>query len=146
MVSERKPPLVFIDTNVLISLYNIKDSLHKKAMVVFKRLSLIKARLVISNYVLLETYTILSQKAGKKNAIEFGKLIRKENPFIIKWVEEKDDAKVWEIFKKVKDKNVSYVDCSILTLVTLEDYELATFDQKIQKLADNFGFKLFKLQ
>lgn len=144
MASKSQPPLVFVDTNVLVSLYNRKDSLHKKALIVFKSLSSIKAKLIISNYVLLEVYTILSQKAGKKNAIEFGKLVRKEKPLIIKWVEEKYDEKIWEIFQEVKDKNVSYVDCSVVTQVVSGDYELCTFDQKLQKLSNNFGFKLYK--
>lgn len=146
MASNSQPPLVFIDTNVLVSFYNRRDSLHKKALKVFKSLSSIKAKLIISNYVLLEVYTILSQKAGKKNAIEFGKLVRKEKPFFIKWVEEKDDEKIWEVFQKVKDKNVSYVDSSVVAIVVSGDYGLCTFDQKLQKLTNNLGFKLYKPQ
>lgn len=139
----KNPPYVFLDTNVLVALYNKKDLLHKRALKVFKILSAQKARLVISNYVLLEIYTILSQRAGKRKAIEFGRMVRSKKPFLIKRITEELEEKTWEIFKKIKDKNLSFVDCSVIAVVLQEDCQLLSFDKKIIKLKKQFGFRLF---
>lgn len=114
MNESKNPQCVFLDTNVLVALYNKKDLLHQEALKIFKTLSAQKARLVVSNYVLLEIYTILSQRAGKKKAIEFGTMVRSEKPFLIKRVSE-----------------------------GLEDYQLLTLDKRITKLQKRFGFRLF---
>ena len=134
---------IFLDTNVLVALYNRKDLLHKKAVKIFKTVSQKKNRLVISNYVLLEIYTILSQKGGKKKAIEFGKIVRNQKPFLIKQITGDLEEKTWQAFAKIKDKNLSFVDCSIIALVVSHNYQLATFDKKIIKLKEQFGFTIY---
>lgn len=138
-------PFVFLDTNILVALYNREDTLHQKAVNIFQELAKRKAKLVVSNYVLLEIFTILSQKAGKKKAIEFGKMIKDQKPFLIKRINEDLEEKTWNVFEKVKDKNLSYVDCSIITVILGGDYQLVTFDQKILKLQKQFGFRTYSL-
>lgn len=144
MAKRKIPPFVFLDTNVLVALYNRKDLLHKKSLNLFRNFSAKKARLVISNFVLLEIFTILSQRAGKKKAIEFGKIVRNKKPFLIKRIIPQLEEKTWQVFVKVKDKNLSFVDCSLIALVLQENYPLATFDKKIIKLQKQFGFRLFQ--
>lgn len=142
-MAKNSPPLhVIVDTNVLVALYNTKDSQHKKALKVFDTLSDLKARLVVSNYILLEIYTILSQRAGKKQALEFGGLVRKKKPFIVKRIAKAADEGTWRIFEKVRNKNISFVDCSIMFLALEGNYEIVTFDEKIVKLQKQFGFSL----
>lgn len=143
MNESENPQCVFLDTNVLVALYNKKDLLHQEALKIFKTLSSQKARLVVSNYVLLEIYTILSQRAGKKKAIEFGTMVRSEKPFLIKRVSEGLEEKSWEVFISIKDKNLSFVDSSIIAVVVQEDYQLLTLDKRITKLQKRFGFRLF---
>jgi predicted nucleic acid-binding protein len=91
----------------------------------------------------LEIFTILSQKAGKKKAIEFGRMIKEQNPFLIKRINEDLEEKTWKVFEKIKEKDLSYVDCSIIAVIIDGGYQLATFDKKILKLQEQFGFKIF---
>ena len=135
---------ILLDTNVLVSLYNTKDSLHPKAVALFQSLAKLKVQLVVSNYILLETYTILSQRSGKRQALEFGIFVRTKKPFLTRYISEDLDEKTWDVFKKVKNKDISFVDCSIIALAMQEDFELATFDRKILTLQSQFGFKIFK--
>jgi len=136
---------LLLDANVLVSLYNRRDSLHRKAVTLFQSLAKLKVQLVVSNYILLETYTIIAQRSGKRQALEFGIFVRTKKPFLIKHISENLDEETWEIFTKIKDKNISFVDSSIIAIALQEDLELATFDRKILTLQPQFGFKIFHL-
>ena len=144
MDSEDRPVFVLLDSNVIIALYNQNDALHKRALETFKKLAETKIKLVISNYLLLEIYTILSQRDSKKTALEFGDLIRNEKPFLIQRIDDEMEEQSWQIFTKIKDKDVSFVDSSIIAQVLEGNYRLVTFDQKIIKLQRQFNFSLFR--
>lgn len=131
---------LFVDANILCSLYNPDDTLHKHADRVK---SLIRQyNPVISNFILLETYTILSQRVSKKFALSFGERIRKRHQYAIFWIDKDFEDKVWKIFKKIKDKNFSYVDASILAVIKAEKIKrLLSFDTSFKPLQKEFGFQ-----
>lgn len=60
--------MIVLDSNVWISLLNVDDSQHKRAKRIFKTL---KRKIVIPEYVILETATLLAQKVNKEAADEF---------------------------------------------------------------------------
>ncbi|MDO8657351.1 MAG: PIN domain-containing protein [Candidatus Levybacteria bacterium] len=131
----------FVDTNFLCALYNRTDSLHERAK---QQVPLLKKFYpVISNFILLESYTILSQRAGKLNAIEFKKKIYNNNDYQIIWIDKEFENNIWKIFKKIKDKNFSYVDVSILAIIKQEKIKhLLSFDESFKLLQKEFCFKL----
>lgn len=132
---------IFIDANFICSLYNPEDSLYKKANDI-KRL-IKEFDPALSNFILLEIYTILSQRISKKFAIEFGKRIRQRHQYVLFWVDRKLEDEVWAIFKKIKDKNFSYVDASILAVMQKERINyLLSFDEYFKKLEQEYNFKL----
>lgn len=134
-------PIIFIDTNFPCALYNEKDSLHEKARVIWPTLK--NFDYVVSNFILLEAYTILSQRASKVQAIAFGNYIRRENPYTIVWIDRSLEKDIWEIFKQIKDKNFSYVDASILAVIEREKIShLLSFDTGFIQLQKTFGFTL----
>lgn len=133
--------IIFIDTNFLCALYNEKDSLREKARSISPTLE--NFDYVISNFILLEAYTILSQRASKIQAIAFGNYIRKENPYTIVWIDRNLENDIWSIFKSIKDKNFSYVDASILAVIRKEKIShLLSFDTGFAQLQKSFRFTL----
>lgn len=134
-------PLLIIDTNFICAAYNLYDSLHKKAD---KAKELTEAyQPVVSNFILLETYTILSQRISRNFAISFGNRIRERHNYTVLLVDQELEKETWKIFCKIKDKNFSYVDASILALMQKEKIRhLLSFDDSFKGLQEKFNFKL----
>lgn len=134
-------PSLFVDTNFFCALYNDNDAHYSKAEVIATRLN--DFRLITSNFVLLETYTILSQRASKREAVAFGELLKKDSPYAIYWITKEFEEEVWKIFISIKDKNFSYVDASILAVMKKEKItRLLSFDAGFTQFQKTFGFTL----
>ncbi|SRR6266568_5087239 len=128
---------LFIDANYFIALYNPSDALHEKAKLAAKQLQKDNLHTVISNFIFLETVTVLSQRLGKKYALAAGNKLLQSNSFIV--VDEKLQQKSWEIFQNTERKNVSFVDCSTVAIMEFENVPtLLSFDRtdfkSLQKL------------
>lgn len=102
----------FCDTSALIALFNPDDPNHQKAIDIVKRES--KRIFMISNYIFAETVTMLSQRTDKETSIRSGEHIKKTYHIITLDKDSEDLA--WDIFKKQKSKNVSFVDCTTFAL------------------------------
>lgn len=132
---------IIVDTNVICALYNPKDSLYEKAQEIKPLFT--KYKPLVSNFILLETYTILSQRISKEFSIGFGERIRERHFYAIVWIDQKLEENVWTIFKSIKDKNFSYVDASILAVMKKEKISrLLSFDKGFEELQRQFNFKL----
>lgn len=132
---------VFIDSNVLCGLFNDKDALHQKSKnaITF----LIGSRLAVSNFILLECYTIISQRTSKENAINFRQYMLTDYQYELFWINRKLEEDAWKIFSSIKDKNFSYVDASILAVMKQEKIShLVSFDTGFEDLQNQFKFKL----
>jgi predicted nucleic acid-binding protein len=57
---------VFVDSNYFIALFNVSDTLHAEASALAENMVNRDVRLYISNYVMLEVLTVLSQRVVKK--------------------------------------------------------------------------------
>lgn len=111
---------VFTDSSALVALFNPQDPNHNKAKLITKKYKI--KSFVISDYIFAETVTVLSQKIGKKKAIYAGEFIKKR---CLKVETSEDILNLsWEIFKKQKSKNVSFVDCTTFAL-----YQKGVFDK-----------------
>lgn len=134
-------PSLFVDANFFCALYNDSDAHYSKAEVIVTRLN--NFRLITSNFVLLETYTVLSQRASKKEAVAFGERLKKDSPYAIYWISKEFEEEVWKIFTSIKDKNFSYVDASILAVIKKGKIShLLSFDTGFSQLQKTFGFTL----
>jgi len=92
-------------------------------------------RFVISDFVFLEIVTVLSQRGGEQSAVRVGEDL-KAYPYIeIIYTDRGGYEEAWEFFKKVREKDVSFIDCSIVTTMQSEHIKsLLTFDKHFQKL------------
>ena len=129
--------MIFIDTSAFVAINDFQDPHYNKAIRIIKHLITQGASLITSSYILTECYTVISQKAGKAQAIFF-----KENfdPRIrIIRIDESLEEVAWEIFKEIKSKNVSYVDCTSLAIMkTFNIKQAFAFDDDFKRL----GFSL----
>lgn len=132
---------VFIDANVLCGLFNNKDSLHEKSKKTIE--SLRKSAFTISNFILLECYTIISQRISKIHSIRFRQYMLANKQYEILWIDRKLEEDTWAIFQSIRDKNFSYVDASILAAMKSEKItHLLSFDTGFTQLQNNFKFTL----
>ncbi|MGI9028081.1 MAG: type II toxin-antitoxin system VapC family toxin [Candidatus Saccharimonadales bacterium] len=136
---------VFVDSNFLIGLYNASDTLHGKTSAINARLASSGARLYVSNYILLEVLTVLSQRIGRAEAIAVGNNIIDGGHIEVIHINEDMHALSWNIFQLVTNKNVSFVDCSILAVMQDSGIRhLLTFDKTdFGPLRKQFGFSFF---
>jgi len=129
-----------IDSSYFCSYFNEKDSLFERSNILSKKLE--DFNLFTSNLILMETYTVLAQKAGKGASVNFGKYIRSQQNIQVLWVSELIEDDSWEIFKSIKSKNVSYVDCTTISLAENEGINyIVSFDEHFRKLSKHFKFK-----
>jgi len=124
---------LFLDTSALIAMEDKDDHNHTSAIEF--RSKLVEGKtpfrsLYTSNYVLDETLTLLRMKLGHRVAVSFGETIMSSKAVKTIWVEVKADSLAWEIFKKHRDKEFSYTDCTSFALMEREAISTAfTFDK-----------------
>lgn len=128
---------IFVDTSVLVALNNTLDSTYLRALELSKSFVNDTVELVTSNHVIAETLTVLSQKVSHDIAIEFNEKWAPKMEVI--HIDEELEEAAFDIFKKIKSKNVSFVDCTSFALMRhLKISKVFTFDMDFKKQ----GFRL----
>jgi predicted nucleic acid-binding protein len=117
-----------VDSNVLIAFFNEKDALHERA---FKACSEITGQIVVHEYILLETATILLQKSGKEIADQFIVVMLGNAAFRIFPSSESLFFTTINCFRIQKTKNLSFVDAALLSLSSY--YNVLTYDEALAK-------------
>lgn len=137
---------VFVDSNFFIALYNGEDALHDAAKEVSRRVAEEAPRLVTSDLIFLETVTVLSQRTGRDVAIEAGDGLKFSPTLKLVQVDPSMQERSWQIFCEIENKNMSFVDCSILALMeSLGIESLLTFDRDdFGGLEERYGFEFFE--
>ena len=125
---------IFLDTAYFKALIDKKDEFHKQAVKKWKSIAQKDVKLITTNFVLDETFTLVKVKCGLNAVIEFRnrlaaglkrmKIIR---TLLI------DEEKAWDWF--LKDwSNLSFTDCvSFAVMERLELKRVATFDRHYSK-------------
>lgn len=132
---------LFFDSNYYIGLSNLADPLHQKVSKTAIRLQQSEYTPIISNFIFLEVVTVVSQRVDRENATTLGNLLK--NTIEIVRIDKVLEEKTWDLFKKIKQKDVSFVDCSTLALLKEKRIEkLVTFDSQFKKFSKQFGFSV----
>lgn len=136
---------VFVDSNFFIALFNKKDALHEKVKKFHLRIKKEKPKVFISNLVFSEVVTVLSQRAGRRISFVAGDYLWSDEDIRIIYVTKELSDRSWQVFKEIPKKNMSLVDCSILTVMDAEGIEkLLTFDQEdFAPLRKKYRFSFF---
>lgn len=135
---------IFVDSNFFVALFNSNDSQYAKALKLSKHLDEKGLLFTISNYIFLEIVTVLSQKRGKEVGNAVGEYLLTSSNIAIVHIDEKLNQETWDIFRTIKNKDISFVDCSTTAVMKAEGIaKLLTFDQdhfkKLKKIF-RFGF------
>ena len=121
---------VFVDSNVLIAALRSEDTLHQQAIKTIVALEQQAEAMVISNLIFLEVVTILSQRVSRSVAVKAGNDLLLHPLVEMIHVTETLQTDTWQIFTAAKNKNISFVDCSIMAVMKAEGVkDLLTFDQ-----------------
>jgi predicted nucleic acid-binding protein len=107
----------FIDTGVFLALYDLDDRYHKRAVELIKSaLTGSFGRLFTSDYVVDEAVTTLLVRTRHEIAAELGKYLV-ESPRVTKqFVGAEVFMAAWAKFKNLKDKRLSFTDCTSLAI------------------------------
>lgn len=109
---------VFIDTGAFLALYDADDSYHQKSQELIKSALMgTLGRLYTSDYIIDEAITTLLVRTKKHaTAVELGKYLI-DSPRIAKLTVDKDTFSAsWAKFRSLKDKGLSFTDCTSLAL------------------------------
>lgn len=122
-----------VDTSAIVALLNGKDENHEKARAILEEQEEREARLLLTNFVLAETYGLVAIRLSHRVARAW----LERNTLPVERVQDTDEEEAREILLTHDDKSFSYVDATSFALMERLDLETAfTFDPDFQR----FGF------
>lgn len=137
---------VFADANYFVALLNPSDGLHGEAAKLTRTIGVDAISLVVSSFIFLEAVTVLSHRRGKEVARHAGAYLKTAPAIHIVHIDEFLQESAWNIFQRIPDKNISFVDCSTIAVMKAEHItRLLTFDMTdFRKLQDEYAFSFFR--
>lgn len=138
---------VFVDSNFFIALFNPLDALYPQAVRCAKEIEERQITLIVSSFIFLETVTVLSQRGGKPVAKEGGQYFLTDPAVRLVHIDEDLQKESWRIFQEIEDKDVSFVDASIIAAMHAEGVSnLLTFDTNhFTPLSKRYRFRLYPI-
>ena len=116
------PPFLFVDSDAFIALARVDDSSHDKALKILDMLKQDQYTFITSNYVFSEVVTVLSLRLGRETAVTFIEHMKSTTSgYSMQWINEQIEQKAIEIFIKQASKNVSFVDCTNMAIMKMND-------------------------
>lgn len=106
---------VFVDTSAFYALSSDTDHEHAGACAIRERLRQDGVGLVTTNYVLLETVSLLQRRHGMEAARRFGDVVGEE--VTLWWVTEPQHQTAWDYWKRRGLRGLSLVDCSCVVIM-----------------------------
>jgi len=127
--------MIFIDTSFYIAVLSPRDKLHKRALMLSATILPEDSQAITSYGVLGEVLTVGSMRYNRQAAIDFVMSILDSKIKIIL-----EDQKLLEaalaVFKKIKDKDVGWIDCYSFAII--DEYKIETalsFDKDFKHYA-----------
>lgn len=122
--------MIFIDTGAFLGRYLKNDQFHESAVGFWRRLGELGTPLLVSNFVLDETMTLLARRASYGFASERARTIYASPAFDILRPTAKDELEALRYFRKYADQRVSFTDCiSFVLMRNAGIREAFTFDK-----------------
>jgi predicted nucleic acid-binding protein len=111
---------LFVDTSAFIALVDATDRNHRPAKKCYHEIIQSGNSLVSSNFVMCETLNYLRTRISYSVSIEFRESTYKSNVLEITHVSSEIEELAYKIFKKYKDKDFSFTDCTSFVLMETE--------------------------
>lgn len=131
---------LFVDTAAWLALNDKTDQHHREALAKALEIKEQRIELVTSEYILDEAITLIRYRISHHAAVIFGESILNSSIVKVLDVADKERLKAWELFKKYKDKELSFTDCTSFVLMgNLKIRKVFTFDAHFRQV----GFEVF---
>lgn len=124
--------MILLDSNIWIGFFSKDDNLHTSAVEIFEALQQSSKKILITEYVILETTSVLSQRVGKELANAFINRIDNSDRVIIQPSSSKHFKHLVYFYTQSSYSKLSFVDHHLLLLSKL--FEVKTFDRELAKL------------
>ncbi|HWY17106.1 MAG TPA: PIN domain-containing protein [Solirubrobacteraceae bacterium] len=111
---------MFVDTGAFVALRNQGEREHEAARAALSELVAAHTQLLTSNYVFSETYTALLVRAGREEAIRWGRRFRAGEAIEMVRIDEPIEQEAWSILESHADKRWSHVDATSFALMERE--------------------------
>lgn len=108
-------PAIFVDTSAWYALVDRGDPDHPIVALAFEANS---GRLVTSNYVLDEVFTLVRFRLGLPVATAFGKELLRGEVARIERLKAVDEHEAWRIFASFDDQTFSFTDCTSFAVMS----------------------------
>lgn len=105
-----------MDSSAFLALESLEERSHSRVRSAFEELVKAKARLLTTNFVFDETYTLLLTRLGRRDAVKWGKDIKAGKLVQVARVDEDHEVRAWEIILAFADKDFSYTDATSFAL------------------------------
>jgi len=127
--------MIFVDTGGFYASKVVNDVNHPSASSIEKAISEGKyGKMVTTNYVLDELYTLLRGRVSHEQTIQIGETIRKSPNIRIIWILEALEEKAWDSFKINQDKTYSFTDCTSFIVMQSLGIDIAfTYDSHFEQ-------------
>lgn len=112
---------IFVDTGAWYALVDSDDAEHTAAATFLAANTI---PLMTTNFVFSETITLIRYRIGHEAAFSFGQNLKESSFVRVITVTTADEERSWEIFRKYRDQDFSYVDCT--SFAVMERMKLST--------------------
>ena len=122
--------MIFIDSGALIAKHHASDQYHKEAVRLWDRILQEKKICVTSNFVLNETFTLLSRRISYSAAVERARAIYLSQRLTVLRPTEEDEMGSLTLMEKYADQEIGFTDCVSFVLMRKKRIQTVfTFDR-----------------
>jgi uncharacterized protein len=131
-------PKLFVDTSAWVAISDRRDTYHSQA-IAFNQQVARNVTLVVTNYILDETYTLLLINAGYAATLSFKRkfdILLQTSVVDLIWVTPEIANQTWQVFEQFNtDKQWSFTDCtSYVAMKNQGITEVFSFDHHFSQM------------
>jgi predicted nucleic acid-binding protein len=105
------PRLAFLDSSANLAILDAKDTHHAQAAAIWRGLVSSRSRVLTTNYIVDESYTLIMSELGTPAALTFLRDIRR-SAIVIERVSAADEERAEQILEQYQDHQFSYTDAT----------------------------------
>jgi predicted nucleic acid-binding protein len=122
--------LIFIDTAAFLARYLRRDQHHVSAQRAWQKLDAEQVRLLTSNFVLDECFTLLARRTTHEYAAGRARAAMASQRLEILRPDEENEIAAIDLFEKFSDQKVSFTDCISFALLRSRNiHRVFTYDR-----------------
>ncbi|KKR33292.1 MAG: hypothetical protein UT63_C0019G0014 [Candidatus Gottesmanbacteria bacterium GW2011_GWC2_39_8] len=120
-----------LDSSVIVALFNIGDSQHGKAKLMYGKFRKTRSHFILHPLVIIESLTVLKTRVSGEVLADIEKILFDKEIFTIPSPDFSlsEESQLLRIFNEIKD--LSLVDAILLEFTLEEGGELLTFDKRL---------------